>query len=942
MKGMGRLLLRVLTGFLALVLALSLASFHPSDPHFFATATEGMAATPRNLCGLFGSYLAGMMQTLVGVGAWMLPSYVFWEVFPRENRTWGRRAAWVALSLSFWAFLGAMGNRTFTEGVNTESWRWGGGVGWMLWSKGRHVLGPVGLPLLLTLVIGFCIFLLAPKVSKSVSIWLGKKTLATLPFLKKMPLSGLAGLKSACAALQQKAAWMRPFLTWRRGRMHHAPELDSQDFESLKHLEKQRRMEEESQAAFERAEREAMDYKRRKGAEMDLPVIQSMHLDAIAPLNAREADEYPEIRSMHLDGAMDLQGLNLNRVPVEENRPKAILLQNLPEPEPEPPLLVESLQMQDRYGRIITQPCLGLTEPDEEPEDKLPVQVAPVARGEGQKGMAPVGSLSDARPSGAFTSRGDSRRLPPPPPLGHSQSVPSQAVSSMSVPSMALAPADRLELPPRRLFDPPGPGTKLDPERLQEIQLLIDQKLSEFRVKGRVVGMQPGPVVTVYEFQPDPGVSLAKVMSMEDDLALGLQAEKVRIDRIPGRNLVGIEVPNPKREVIAFREVVDSPAFRDPSHKEAQSLLALALGKDIAGRPVVFDLAKMPHLLIGGSTGSGKSVGVNAMICSVLLRSLPSEVKLILVDPKMVEMGVYEDIPHLWAPVVTDMKEAGRVLKWVVAQMEDRYKRLALLSVRNLEGFNAKVQEAGGSIDLSDRTPNPRWPDRPSYLEPLPYVVVVIDELADLMMICRSEVEESIARIAQKARAVGIHLVLATQRPSVDIVTGVIKANLPARLSYRVNTKIDSRTILDTGGGEQLLGKGDALFLAPGQARPQRIHAPLITEEETLRLVEWLKARGKPEYNQGLLSAMETDEDAGGEDAMDATGGNSGDDIYDRALAIVKRERKASTSLLQRKLNIGYGRAARIIDRMEDEGVVGPDRGAGKPREVYVMEDSAV
>jgi S-DNA-T family DNA segregation ATPase FtsK/SpoIIIE len=451
--------------------------------------------------------------------------------------------------------------------------------------------------------------------------------------------------------------------------------------------------------------------------------------------------------------------------------------------------------------------------------------------------------------------------------------------------------------------------------------------------------MQPGPVVTVYEFQPDPGVPLSKILNMEEDLALGLRAEKVRIDRIPGRNLVGIEVPNHHREVITFREIVDSPAFRDPSSKDGRSLLTLALGKDIAGHPVVFDLAKMPHLLIGGSTGSGKSVGVNAMICSILLRALASEVKLILVDPKMVELGIYEDIPHLWAPVVTDMKEAGRVLKWVVAQMEDRYRRLALLSVRNLEGFNAKVIESGGSIDLSDRTPNPRWPDRPACLEPLPYVVVIIDELADLMMVARSEVEDSIARIAQKARAVGIHLILATQRPSVDIVTGVIKANLPSRLSYRVNTKIDSRTILDSSGGEQLLGKGDALFLAPGNARPRRIHAPFLTEEETLRLVEWLKERGRPDYNNALIQAIESDEETNGDGTVDDQSTSGDDDVYSRAVAVVKRERKASTSLLQRKLNLGYGRAARIIDRMEEEGLIGPDRGAGKPREVFVGEE---
>jgi S-DNA-T family DNA segregation ATPase FtsK/SpoIIIE len=365
----------------------------------------------------------------------------------------------------------------------------------------------------------------------------------------------------------------------------------------------------------------------------------------------------------------------------------------------------------------------------------------------------------------------------------------------------------------------------------------------------------------------------------------------------------------------------------------------MALGKDMAGNPIIADLEKMPHLLIGGSTGSGKSVGVNAMICSILLRALPSEVKLILVDPKMVELGIYEDIPHLWAPVVTDMKEAGRVLKWVVSQMEDRYKRLAMVNVRNLDSFNNKITEAGGSIDLSNRTPNPRWPNRPAVLESLPYIVVVIDELADLMMVCRSEVEDSIARIAQKARAVGIHLILATQRPSVDIVTGVIKANLSSRLSYRVNTKIDSRTILDTSGAEQLLGKGDALFLAPGSARPKRIHAPLITEDETLRLVTWLKEQGAPDYNLGLINALETDDMNEVNEVNDhnpTNGSHPDDDIYERAVSVIKREKKASTSLLQRKLNIGYGRAARVIDRMETEGIISNDRGAGKPREVFL------
>ncbi len=881
MKGMGRLLLRVVAGFFALLLGVSLLFFHPLDPHLFSQGPIGGAI--QNPCGLFGAHLAGFLQTLVGVGAWLVPAYILWEVFTRDGLKWPRRVAWCVLASSLWTLLGAFGTRSWTSeaGLSTGAWRWGGWLGATLWPPSRHALGPVGLPLLLSLLILIAALILAPALTRALGAllarWMGHHA---WPFLRPLPGKGLRG---ALDFLK------RPFLAWKSGRAASLPDLDARDAAELQRLSEQGQMDREQQDAFLRAQKETADFRRNNhqlAPDMGLPIIQSMRLDTpsreLAPIHSGMISE-------SLQDSLVLEDLHR---PADTPLPAPALLRDLPPPPPARAQLVKPLLMQDRYGRVAEQQPLGLTEPT--PRHPLPEPM-----------------LAHAAP------RKTSRRL--------------EGETS------AFAPADRLELPPRRLFDPPGPGTRVDPKVLEDTRALIGQKLTEFKVKGTVVGMQPGPVVTVYEFQPDPGVPLAKVIGMENDLALGLQAEKVRIDRIPGRNLVGIEVPNPRREVIAFREIVDSPAFRDPAHKEARSLLALALGKDIAGNPVVTDLAKMPHLLIGGSTGSGKSVGVNAMICSVLLRSLPSEVKLILVDPKMVELGMYEDIPHLWAPVVTDMKEAGRVLKWVVAQMEDRYRRLALLSVRNLEGFNAKVLEAGGNIDLSDRTPNPRWPDRPAYLDPLPYVVVVIDELADLMMVARSEVEDSIARIAQKARAVGIHLILATQRPSVDIVTGVIKANLPARLSYRVNTKIDSRTILDSSGGEQLLGKGDALFLAPGNARPHRIHAPLITEEETLRLVEWLKAHGKPEYNQALLNAMETDEEA--TQAMGEEGTGGGDDIYDRAVAVVKRERKASTSLLQRKLNIGYGRAARMIDRMEEEGIIGSDRGAGKPREVYAAEE---
>lgn len=926
MKGMGRILLRVLAGAFALVTALSLLSFYPNDPcPPFSNGQVG--GTISNLCGLLGAYIAGFFQTLVGVGAWLIPGYVIWECFPGEGRRWFKRIAWLFLALAIWTALGAFGHRSaaVVDGQGASPWRWGGWLGSVLWPVMRHALGPVGLPLLISVLCLVCAMILAPALTRALGTllarWLGTRA---WPWFRPMPGRGVRGFVNFI---------QHPIQTFRT--KESVPDIDTSDLRELARLDAQRQRDEEPMEALQRAEREAKAFRKANkdlSPEVALPVIHSMRLDS-APLDPVRAAsgrfEAPKSEALETLWVEDEFDTDPSLIIAESTHlpdqplPAPSLLRDLPPPPPPKPLLVQPRVEKDRFGRTVEQPVLGLTEPT--PIHPLPElsEMDLAQGGRARKQEAPV-----------F----ETRHVPSTPPEAKPLPPPSRPRPHKHVESGQPGIPDRIELPPRRLFDPPRVEHQLDQQSLIETRELIGQKLTEFKVKGAMVGMQPGPVVTVYEFQPDPGVPLSKVLGMEEDLALGLRAEKVRIDRIPGKNLVGIEVPNARREVISFREVVDSPAFRDPSCKDADSLLALALGKDIAGHPVVSDLAKMPHLLIGGSTGSGKSVGVNAMICSVLLRALPSEVKLILVDPKMVEMGIYEDIPHLWAPVVTDMKEAGRVLKWVVAQMEDRYKRLALLSVRNLEGFNAKLAEMGGSLDLSDRTPNPRWPDRPQFLEPLPYVVVIIDELADLMMVARAEVEESIARIAQKARAVGIHLVLATQRPSVDIVTGVIKANLPARLSYRVNTKIDSRTILDGGGGEQLLGKGDALFLAPGQARPRRIHAPLISEEEILRLVGWLKERGKPDFNAALLRAMETDDEPASEGEGE-TESDGSDDIYERALSVVKRERKASTSLLQRKLNIGYGRAARLIDRMEEEGLVGPDRGAGKPREVYAGEE---
>ncbi|MBO1320308.1 DNA translocase FtsK [Acanthopleuribacter pedis] len=475
-------------------------------------------------------------------------------------------------------------------------------------------------------------------------------------------------------------------------------------------------------------------------------------------------------------------------------------------------------------------------------------------------------------------------------------------------------------------FNKANADMRIDEAELVAKAKALEEKLAEFSVTGQMKEIHPGPVVTTYEFRPDAGIKYSKIVNLSDDLCLALGAESIRIDRMPGRSSIGMEVPNDKRELITFREMIESDTF-----SKSKSKLLLSLGKTIDGTPFCADLAKMPHLLIAGQTGSGKSVGINAMICSILMRAKPDEVKLIMIDPKMVEMGIYADIPHLLTPVVIDPNEAANALKWAVGEMERRYKLLAGYKFRNLELFNKAAQ--AGEIEAIEGA------DPPSVL---PLIVVLIDELADLMMVARGEVEESIARLAQKSRAIGIHLVLATQRPSVDIITGVIKSNLPSRLSYRVAQRNDSRIILDTNGAESLLGKGDGLFLGPGTARLVRIHAPYISETEVLDLVRFLKNQGTPIYNHQILKSVEQEQEADASDGKAKGRGKSKgkgtDEMYDKAARLVVRSGQASVSYLQRKLGLGYARAAKLVDMMEDDGIVGPNVGS-KARDILVPSD---
>ena len=490
------------------------------------------------------------------------------------------------------------------------------------------------------------------------------------------------------------------------------------------------------------------------------------------------------------------------------------------------------------------------------------------------------------------------------------------------------------DLPKTTFLEESEGAPERDSAALIEISKLVTSKCQEFRVRGEVTNIRTGPVITTYEFRLDSGVKISAVQNLAEDLALALRTDSVRISRIPGRATVGIEVPSPNPEIIRLRQLMEGPEFR-----RAQSLLTLTLGVDIRGKPFVADLARMPHLLIGGFTGSGKSVGINAMIMSILYKARPDEVKFILVDPKMVELGVYSDIPHLLTPIISDPKKAASALAWAVAEMDNRYRRLAALGVRNLEQHNQLVSDPV-QLKRAQQQLSGDDDEAPVELEKLPYIVIIIDELADLMMTSSRAVEESITRLAQKARAVGVHLICATQRPSVDVLTGIIKANFPCRIAYKVRSKFDSRTILDSMGAEHLIGRGDMLYLPPGTSHLIRLHGPLVTEKEIATAVRYIKRFGKPEYMRNIL----THQPLGGNGKASSRATtveeieDLSDPMYDQAARMVVETRKASASYIQRRLRLGYTRSARLLDMMEKEGIVGPPAGS-KGRDVLVPKD---
>ncbi|MFL1875341.1 DNA translocase FtsK, partial [Hansschlegelia beijingensis] len=513
-----------------------------------------------------------------------------------------------------------------------------------------------------------------------------------------------------------------------------------------------------------------------------------------------------------------------------------------------------------------------------------------------------------------------------------------------AAPRSAAKSSDVYELPPLDLLALPAenePNEEHSEEALERNSVKLQQTLQDFGVRGEIIDANPGPVVTLYELEPAPGVKSSRVIALASDIARSMAAISARVAVVEGRNVIGIELPNARRDTVFLRELLESPAFGATQHK-----LALCLGKTIGGEPVIADLAKMPHLLVAGTTGSGKSVAINTMILSLLYMHRPEKCRLIMVDPKMLELSVYEGIPHLLTPVVTDPRKAVVALKWAVREMEDRYKKMSKLGVRNIDGFNARAAEAtarGETVTRQVQTGFDRETGQPIYedevmdLSPLPYIVIIVDEMADLMMVAGKDIEGAIQRLAQMARAAGIHLIMATQRPSVDVITGTIKANFPTRISFQVTSKIDSRTILGEMGAEQLLGQGDMLHMQGG-GRITRVHGPFVADAEVEKVVDHLKLQGRPEYLEAVTA---DDEEAAAEgEETDAAVFDAGEfseesgDLYEQAVAVVLRDRKASTSYIQRRLQIGYNRAASLMERMEQEGIVGAANHAGK-REIF-------
>jgi S-DNA-T family DNA segregation ATPase FtsK/SpoIIIE len=947
----------------AALFLLSLLSFHPRD-RLVGQWGDGGAASVRNWIGPFGAALADATVGVLGLTAFALPPLLFLAALAIFGRA--RPARRWFQGLGFGLVLGALAvlvQLAFPDvpfrGARITG---GGGLGELLSSLGLRTVSTVG-----TAIVAATSLLIGARLAFGMRVTVVARGLGRGARQGAKPIVGVAGAGVRGA---------------RRGLFGLLGSMRSGLLRWLDDLAEARRVAREERR-FAREERLAALEERRLLADPDLDLahVEPAH-DAHPPGPASSRDDRPTVGLDSMEalpsGAMEARPSRV-RVPTAMQTPPSQPLELSEPPRIEPIATSDGLQLPVLNTSAIAPGALDL---DEEEDDDLDLDDEDFGRVDSMHGATGLGIVhAEIRRRGAGAP--SRRELEPTPSVRSEQANGVPGASASPAPeepapllrpriSLPKGPAALAQEPPPRptigtperrrvhkrvapegpfelpsiglLRSPPAGSRVIDEEDLEAQAARLEETLGHYNVQGRVMDILPGPVVTMFEFEPAPGIKVSRIANLENDLAMALRATRVRIVApIPGKGAVGIEIPSQSRETIYLKEILSSSQFRNPKLR-----LPLAIGKAIDASPVTSDWAKMPHMLVAGTTGSGKSVCVNTFILSLLYSKTPAELRMILVDPKMLEFSIYDGIPHLLVPVVTSPKKAAVALRWAVEEMTRRYKVLAAMNVRNIIGYNEKAEalskkwadwrsdvEAGGdsprpdcgreagsdNVCFASRGGDPIGPP-----EHMPYIVIIIDELADLMMVARKEVEESIVRLAQMARAAGIHMLLATQRPSVDVITGLIKANFPTRLSFKVSSKVDSRTVLDANGAENLLGMGDGLFLAPGSSDVKRIHGAFVSDEEVEEIVAHLKTQGEPQYVEQVLAG-------GDEDDEDTDEDGELDEMYDQAVACVAQMGKASTSLLQRKLGLGYNRAARIMDSMERNGVIGPANGA-KPRQV--------
>jgi len=934
----GRELLGLLLIGLGVAVALMLASYRPDDPSWLSVTSE----PARNLLGRMGASIASPLNIIVGWGAWGIAlTFLVWGgrfLMHRGEERALSRAVFAPIAIA----LGSVYASTHVPGADWgHSFGLGGLFGDTALGTLLGVLGVSGafglkatafLLMVATLVMGGFVLGVTRAELRQIAGWLLRGIVMTYASLMTALAAGSrtvgAGVGAGAAAAAQARARRAERAAEREAARQAAllePETEgpAQPRPVLR-AAPPRLVENEDEEVFGEDEDDYADQPRAgilgrltgalrtsdAAAEQMPPLSGEDRIKSkISDVIKARARSQPVLTAGHARGAEPLLARRHPRgpQPLRIDQTPPLTATDAPQAEP----VEDDLSAREMPEPELVAPTPHRPEPQPAPRAAPPApQTKPVVQHMNRKAPAPSTKAKDeAQPKLAFDDQ-----------------------------------SAAYEHPPLSLLTSPDTVTRhvLSDEALEENARMLENVLDDYGVKGEIVSVRPGPVVTMYELEPAPGLKASRVIGLADDIARSMSALSARVSTVPGRSVIGIELPNENREMCVLREILATRDFGDGNHR-----LPLALGKDIGGDPVVANLAKMPHLLIAGTTGSGKSVAINTMILSLLYKLTPDECRMIMIDPKMLELSVYDGIPHLLSPVVTDPKKAVVALKWVVGEMEDRYRKMSKMGVRNIEGYNGRVREALAKDEMFERTVQTGFDDdtgEPIYeteeIQPeiLPFIVVIVDEMADLMMVAGKEIEACIQRLAQMARASGIHLIMATQRPSVDVITGTIKANFPTRISFSVTSKIDSRTILGEQGAEQLLGMGDMLYMAGG-SKITRVHGPFCSDEEVEEIVNYLKSFGPPEYMSGVVDGPAEDKGSDIDAVLGLGGGdgNSEDELYDKAVAIVIKDRKCSTSYIQRKLAIGYNKAARLVEQMEEEGVVSSANHVGK-REILVPE----